>query len=262
MQLPEVNNLKVKDIKLVKSVQMNKDDPISTAISIMYEKDVDQVPIFDAGEIFGIISFRDILRKYLNWSPKRDVSAKFNAETNAKTVGEDFPKIAELPVSNFSTNNNLVSVVGNVSLSEAIDLMLTHNVSSLLVRGDSGVEGMLSVKNLLRAIGSLKVPENFNIKYVGLNDLRLSESQLYNLKKITSNEAFKIQRQLKKEFSLTIQFKEFRKEGKQHQYAVNLKVEFPGQMIATSQEGWDFETALRKTFNNVKSNLEKKFQKR
>jgi len=261
MQIPEVSNLKVKDIKLVKSVQMNKDDPISTAISIMYEKDVDQVPIFDEGEIYGIISFRDILRKYLNWSPRRDVSAKFNAETSAKTVGEDFPKIAELPVGNFSTNDNLVSVAGNVVLSEAVDLMLDHNVSSLLIKGDSGVEGMLSVKNLLRTIGSLKVPENFNIKYVGLNDLRLSESQKYNLQKITSNEASKIQRHLKNDvFSLTIQLKEYRKEGKQHQYAVNLKVEYPGQIITGSQEDWDFETALRKAFNNVKNNVKKKFR--
>ena len=261
MQIPEVSNLKVKDIKLVKSVQMNKDDPISTAISIMYEKDVDQVPIFDEGEIYGIISFRDILRKYLNWSPKRDVSAKFNAEASAKTVGEDFPKVAELPVGNFSTNDNLVSVAGNVVLSEAVDLMLDHNVSSLLIKGDSGVEGMLSVKNLLRTIGSLKVPENFNIKYVGLNDLRLSESQKYNLQKITSNEASKIQRHLKNDvFSLTIQLKEYRKEGKQHQYAVNLKVEYPGQIITGSQEDWDFETALRKAFNNVKNNVKKKFR--
>ncbi len=261
MQIPEVSNLKVKDIKLVKSVQMNKDDPISTAISIMYEKDVDQVPIFDEGEIYGIISFRDILRKYLNWSPKRDVSAKFNAEASAKTVGEDFPKVAELPVGNFSTNDNLVSVAGNVVLTEAVDLMLSHNVSSLLIKGDSGVEGMLSVKNLLRTIGSLKVPENFNIKYVGLNDLRLSESQKYNLQKITSNEASKIQRHLKNDvFSLTIQLKEYRKEGKQHQYAVNLKVEYPGQIITGSQEDWDFETALRKAFNNVKNNVKKKFR--
>ena len=41
----------------VKSVRMNKDDSISTAISIMYEKDVDQVPIFESGEIFGIIRY-------------------------------------------------------------------------------------------------------------------------------------------------------------------------------------------------------------
>ena len=192
--------------------------------------------------------------------PKRGVSARFNAVAGAKEVGEDFPKIAELPVSSFSTNDNLVSVMGNTSLTEAVDLMLAKNVSSLLVKGDTGVEGMLSVKNLLRAIGSLKIPENFNIKFVGLNKLRLSDSQKYNLKKITSNEAFKLQRQLKNEFGLTIQIKEYSKEGKQHKYAVNLKVEYPGQMISGSQEDWDFETALRKAFNNVKNNVEKKFR--
>ncbi len=258
--LPETKNLKVKDIKLVKSVKLNKDDPIATAISLMYEKDVDQIPIFDQGEIYGVISFRDILRKYLNWSPKRDVSAKFNAETNAKTVGDDFPKIANLPVSSFSSNDNVISIQINSSLSEAVNLMDKQNVSSLVVRQDGEVLGMLSVKNLLRTIGSLKIPENYNIKFVGLSKLRLSESQRYNLKKITSNEAFKIQRQLKNEFDLTIQFKEYSKEGKQHKYAVNLKVEYPGQMIATSQEDWDFETALRKTFNNVKNKLKKKFK--
>tara|TARA_Y100000310_G_C20576674_1_gene760774 strand:+ start:80 stop:1213 length:1134 start_codon:yes stop_codon:yes gene_type:complete len=258
--LPETESWKVNDIKLVKSVRINKDDPISKAIELMHAKKVDHLPVFESGKLYGIITYKDVLRRYLNWSPKRDVSAKFNQIASAKTVELDFPKIASLPVSDFSTNDNLAIVNSSLNLKKAIELMKEKGVPSLIVQDQEEVLGLLTAKNILAKVGSLKTPVNYNIKFVGLKDLKLDEFEEDNLKKIAANEAFKLQRKIKNEFSLVLHLKSYEKDGHRQKYSISLRVEYPGQALSTSEDDWDFETALRKTFNNAKNALDKKFK--
>ena len=76
--LPETRSFKVGDVKLEKAERLNKDDPISTAAEVMHKKKIEQVTIFDAGKLYGILSFRDILKKYLIRTPSKEFSAKFD----------------------------------------------------------------------------------------------------------------------------------------------------------------------------------------
>lgn len=260
--LPELGGLKVADIKLSKPKTVNKNDPVSTAIDIMYKDRVDQVPVFDKGKLYGVISYRDIMGKYFNWSPKREVSAKFNTTLKSKSAQVDTNDMANLPVSSFSTNDNLLATKKEITLANAIKLMLKNNVSDLIVVGSSGVEGLLTLKNILRRVASLKIPQNFNIKFVGLSKMKLKPYQKNNLKKIASNESFKLQRELKNEFSLIIHLKDYSKEGNQHKYSINLRIDFPGHIITSTQADWNLETALRKTFDNAKNELNSKFRRR
>lgn len=258
--LPEAKNFKVADIKLVKPRKIEKNDPLAMAIDVMYQERLEQVPIYEHGKLYGIISFRDLLRRYLNWSPRREVSAKFSKLASSRSAQVDMPKLANLPVSSFSSNDNLLTISKNISLKQAASLMTANCVSDLLVTTTSGVEGLLTVKNILRKIGSLKIPKNFNIQFIDLNRVNLEPYQKYNLMKIASNESFKLQRKINNQFSLIIHIKEYSKEGSQHKFSVNLRIEFPGRIITSTQEDWDIETAFRKTFNNAKNELKKKFR--
>jgi predicted transcriptional regulator len=260
MNLEELKKVKVEDIKLVKPSKVRKDESVSTAMSVMYKDKVDQVPLFDKGKIYGIISFKDLLRKYINWSPKRDNSAKFNKMANSSSAGKEAPKIDSLPVSNFSTNENLLTINPKENLKRAVSIMAKNRVSDLLVMDNEEYHGLLTTKNILRKIASLKIPQNFNIKFVGLNKTNLTAHQKYSLRKITSNEAFKLQRKIKNQLDLVLHIKEYDKDGTKRKFAVNLRLEFPGQIITSSQEDWDFETALRKTFDNAKNSVRKKFK--
>ena len=259
IKLPEMKKVKVKDIKLSKTAKLNKTDPIATAMTIMHQERVDHLPVFDQGKVYGIISFKDILRRYLNWSPKRDVSAKFNQMANSGGALANMPKLDQLPVSDFSTNDNLFNVQSNESLVNATKVMVDNRLSDLLVMENNEFVGLLTVKNILRNVSSLKVPKNYNIKFVGLNDTKLNPYQKYTVKKIASNEAFKLQRKINNEMNLVIHLKDYDKGGKQ-KFSIHLRIETPGQMISSEQHDWDLETALRKTFNNAKNSVKKKFR--
>ncbi len=260
LELPDLKKSKVKDIKLVKPSKLNKDDPMVTAIDLMYTEKVDHLPVFDQGKMYGILSFRDILRKYMNWSPKRDGSVKFNKMASTKSAMVDQQKTEMLPVSNFSTNDNLLITSMEMALPAAISVMLENRSSDLLVMERENFLGVLTLKSLLRKIGSLKIPKNYNIQFVGLNQAKLQDYQKYNIQKIAGNEAFKLQRKINDKMNLVVHIKEYEKAGGAKQkYSVHLRVEFPGRILTSSQDDWDIETALRKTFDNAKNEVKKRF---
>ncbi len=260
LELPELKGLKVTDIKMVKPQKLNKDDPVSAALDIIYQERIEQVPIFEKGQLYGIISYRDLMRKYINWAPKREFSAKFSKMASSRGAETDMPKLTMLPVSSFSSNENLLTVSISSSLSEAVRQMAGKSFNDAIVTGTDGYLGLLTVKSILRRVGSLKIPQNFNIKFVGLNDLGLQEYHKFNLKKIAANESFKLQRLIRNEFTLVIHIKAYGKEGKRKKYSVTMRIELPSRLITSSQADWDFETALRKTFDNAKNKLKQKFR--
>jgi len=263
-ELPETSKMKVKDCLLDKPTIIQKDDPIARALEIMYQDHTEHVPIFDKSKLFGIVSAQDLIRNYLNWPRKRTVSSKLGKNVGKETKGSqsDISNLSLLPIVNLSTNQNLVTISNTSSLKEAVSLMVKKNISAILVMDGNKLLGLLTLKNVLRAIGSLEIPKNFNIQFVGLKELDWHPYEIGALKKIAANEAFKLQRSIKNDFNLVIHFKEYQKDSKKHKYSVHLKVEFPGKMVAASQDDWDWRTAIRKTFTNAQNELGKKFKER
>ncbi len=259
--LPETRSFKVGDVKLEKAERLNKDDPISTAAEVMHKKKIEQVTIFDAGKLYGILSFRDILKKYLIRTPSKEFSAKFDKmRGNSRGAEAEKPNLALLPVGSFSTTDNISTTSGSVKLRDAVALMKKENLSSLVVLDGKEVIGFLTLKNILRIVGSLKIPQNFNIRFVGLNDSGLDSYQKNNIQKISSNEAFKLQREINDEFSLVVHLKGYTKSQRERKYSVTLRLEFPGHPVTATQYDWRVETALRKTFDNAKNELTKRFR--
>ncbi len=283
--LPELQKLLVSDIKLVKPSKVVKDDPIARAMEVMHDEHIDHVPVYDLGKLFGILSYKDLLRRYLGWTPYRDYSTRFNKMAGTKMAEPNMPSLAALPVSTFCTKDNLLITRPGALLQDAVAVMKKNNVHDLIVQQGDNLLGLLTMKNVLRRIGSLKIPQNFNIQFIGLNQLHLEPAQKHNLQKICSNEAFKLQRKIKNEFMLVVHLKEYeqggvgkkekagqgrrrkaeREEGreagaKQHKYSVHIRLEYPGQILTVSQDDWDIETALHKTFENARNALEKKFK--
>ena len=257
VNLAETKGWKVEDIKLAKPRILSKDEAIATAIDLMHDEHIDHVPVFDKGKLYGIISYLDILEKYLNWVPRRDISTRFDKSRGAEP---EVKHLASLPVEDFCTSTNLVVTSRSASLQEAVRLMVKSNVSCLPVMEDSKIQGLLTMKNLLRALASLKIPQKFNIRFVGLQSLGLDEYEKYAVQKIAANESFKLQRSIPSEFQLVLLFKAYNKFGTRRKYSVNLKVEYPGKLLTSSQDDWDVVTALRKTFNSAKNEAGSKFR--
>jgi predicted transcriptional regulator/ribosome-associated translation inhibitor RaiA len=262
MALKETKEWKVSDCKIVKSGNVQKSDSLSKVLTLMYRKRVDHVPVFDKGELYGIISYKDILRKYLNWSPKRDHSSKFNKMATTKSAQVDVVKLASLPVSNFCTTENLLQINCDASLKEAIMRLVERSLNDIIVMDGKKAVGLLTVKNILREVGNLHVPQNYNIKFVGLSRARLDTYEKDNIRKIAANEAFKLQRKIKDKFFLRLHLKAYQKEGKQQKYSVHLRVEYPGQILTSEEDDWDVIVAVRKLFTNAKNALDSRTQRR
>lgn len=266
VKLEEMKGVKVNDLKLDKVQELNPKDPIAKALEIMYLKKVRHIPVAEEGKVVGIISYSDILKKYYPFPSSREGGFTGGNKSKTKAFESDRPEIDLLPVSSFDTHNNLYTCTEKDKLSEAISTMYGKNATCLLVVRDEKAIGMLTLKNILKKIASLKVKPLFNIQFVGLNDTHLNPYQKNNLMKIAGNEAFKLQRRFNDKFKLIVHIKEYEKDGKsdkQHKYAVNLKVEFPGHVIQ-SHKGWggtwDIETAVRKAFQNADNELKKKLR--
>ena len=69
-----------------------------------------------------------------------------------------------------------------------------------------------------------------------------------------------MQREINDEFSLVVHLKGYTKSQRERKYSVTLRLEFPGHPVTATQYDWRVETALRKTFDNAKNELTKRFR--
>ena len=255
--LPEAQLFTVGDLSLVYTKPLQKNDSVAKALEIMHQESVDQIPIFDLEKIYGIISYRDLLKKYFIWPPKREFSKKLGkAQGGAKGSKSDMPHLASLPVSSFSTNDNLITTNSQELVREVMKRMQSANVTCALVVDNGRSLGLITVKNILRAIASLDIEQKFNIRFIGLSKLALDDYEIKGIKKIASNEAFKLQRTLQNDaFSITAHVKEYSKTGSQHKYSVHLRIESLGELTAVDQYDWDIKKAFHKAFANAQNKV-------
>jgi CBS domain-containing protein len=258
VKMPELNKLKVADIKFTRPSKVEKSASIAQVVEVMHEEHIDHVPIFEGGKLYGICTYRDLLRKYLNWSPKRDTSAKFNKIAKSKSARVDNSPFSGLPVHNISTNENLIVVQRTATLTEAVDLMVRNRISDVLVMDGAEFAGILTAKNILKFVSSLRNVDSHKVNFVGLSKLDWHPYEVEALEKISASEGAKLKRIIKKDFGLTLHIKEYEKDGNRKKYAINLRIEYPGQMLSIAQDDWDWRVAVRKIFVNAKNTLEKK----
>ena len=248
VDLPEAKKLLVSNVKLFKPVKLTTCDSMATAITMMLESGVDSLPVFNEGSFEGVILYKDVIRRYLNWTPQRNNSAKFNAELRTKAAKVDTVSLGDVPLESFVAEKISHIVSLQSSLADALIKMKEMKTSELYVEDQGKYLGVLTVKNVLNTVNS-QTEKNFDIKFIGLGDVDLTEHQRDLMDRITQREAEKLQRKLGDNFTMTLHVKQIRAEGKQRSFEVKLKVDHNGQLSSTSKEDWDFETALHKCFN-------------
>ncbi|MBI2572633.1 CBS domain-containing protein [Candidatus Woesearchaeota archaeon] len=250
--LPEVPKTTVGSLQLVKTPKVSKDDKVATVINLMDKEGIDHVPLFEDGKLYGIVTFRDLIRRSLNWNYKRDVSMKFNPYISADDVKYKVVNMGSLPIVDFATTQDLVKVKAKATVKEAVGLMVKNKIHDVLVVDDSKFSGLMTTRTVLKMVSNLKVKKNFAVKFIGLKDVTLTEHQRYALQKISEHEAMKLQRRIDQLFEIIVYVKEMNKAGKQREFQVVVKVEWPGKVIGSEKTDWDLERAVHKCFNTLK----------
>ncbi|MFH0701265.1 MAG: CBS domain-containing protein [Candidatus Woesearchaeota archaeon] len=263
LELPETKNLKVEDIKLVKPSKIEHEDSLGKALAIMQEESADHLPLFTGGKLSGVLSFRDVLRKYLNWSPSRDYSAKFNAKAQMKITDAELPKLSSLPISDFSTNENLITVHSSENLKKALEIMAVNRIHDVLVVDfENDFKGMLTARNVLKKVGALNSIQNYNIQFVGLKECKLKPYQRYALQELAQSEMAKLQRKLKQELAVNIHLKGHgMKEQGREKFSVTMRLSLPSHTIVSTHDDWEPETVLRSAFEHVEDEALRKIGK-
>ena len=262
-QLPEAKNIKVKEVKLVRPTKIDKEEYVARAMNLMHDEKIDVLPIFDKEDLYGVITFRDLLRQYLNWTPKRDGSAKFNNLVKSKAASVDTVKLGEMPVSNFSTNDGLLTANLETSLPEAMNLMLKNKIRDLLVMDGNKFAGVLTVKNILQQIQNLSPKETEEVQLIGWNEIKLKPFQKKTLMRVIEEETEKLSRKLPQEAIWVIHAKSYRKGGiekAKQKYTFHIRIEMPGKVLSVSEDDWDVEVALKGAFKNASNQIKSKFK--
>ncbi|MBI4980633.1 CBS domain-containing protein [Candidatus Woesearchaeota archaeon] len=261
--LPEMKKVKIKDIKLSNPTTVDREEQLFKAITIMHDENVDHVPITDDGKIHGVLSFRDVIRKFLNWAPQKDTSGRFNAAAvRAKGSEGVLPSLASLPVSSCSTNDNLVTISPEDSLDKALSLMAERRVHDLLVMAQEEYKGMLTARSVLKELGRKNLTKDYTLQFVGIKEAKLKPFQKVVLQNLADSVASKIQRKLGLEFLMAIHVKEYgKKEKGREKFSISVRVEWPKHICIASNDDWDLETAVRVALDKLEDEVGRKLGK-
>lgn len=259
LRMPLIKKLKVSDLKLLDSPHIEASAQVAKVIDAMHDFGIDLVPLFQMKEVAGVISYRDLLRGYLNWTPKRDVGRKFNKMASTRSAETDMPHLASLPASDFMGPHDPVTIRSKDSIVDALELMSQNKVSGLVVMDGNGYAGILSIRGILKAIADTKEEQKFTVSYIGLSKLNLQSHQQESIERIVSTEAPKLERLVNNKFTLVIHIKSYDKAGKKQKFSVHMRIEHPGKIITCSDDDWKIESALHKVFEHAENALRGRF---
>lgn len=97
---------------------------------------------------------------------------------------------------------------------------------------------------------------------MGLDKIGTDEFTKSRAYKAAANIIEKIGNQLDADFDVVIHTKEYSKEGKQHKYSVNARLNMPGDTLASQRAySWDLVTAVRIAIESLQKQLESKAKK-
>ncbi len=87
----------------------------------------------------------------------------------------------------------------------------------------------------------------------------LNEKERQIADKLLNEYYEKIKRQIKKDFTLKIDFKEYEKDGKNKKYSINGEIIFSGKNFSASAWDWDFARTVHKLMRKFITQIEHAF---
>jgi len=86
----------------------------------------------------------------------------------------------------------------------------------------------------------------------------LNEKERKIAKKLFDEYYIKIQRLIKKPFSLKVYIREHEKEGQRRKLSINFELVYPGKMFKVKAFDWDLARAIHKALNKLMNEIEHK----
>ncbi|MCF8706297.1 MULTISPECIES: CBS domain-containing protein [Sphingomonadaceae] len=136
--------MKASDIMTLGAATVTPESSLAEAIRCMGNHNISALPVVDRdGELHGLISEGDFFRKATD---SFRLDSLFDAGREVRRDALDSTRVGEL------MSTELVTVDGDVSLTDAIGLMERHGVKRLPVISNGKLVGLISRADILRTL--------------------------------------------------------------------------------------------------------------
>jgi CBS domain-containing protein len=151
--------MKVKELMTANPITIDPDAPLGTAMAVMRDKAVRHLPVVDeAGRLLGIVTDRDLRSAALE--PALAEHLSLGARRRLRGVSQ---ALEELRVKEAMTWD-VVTTHPETAIAHAAAMMFQGRFGSLPVVQDGKLVGMLTERDLLRALGSGTSQINIDIE--------------------------------------------------------------------------------------------------
>ena len=151
--------MKVKDVMAKDPLTIDPEAPLGTALDVMRTKELRHLPVVDeAGQLVGIITDRDL--RQAAFAPALEEYLSAGAQRSARQLGKT---LEDLRVRDFMTWV-VVTTHPDASLAHAALIMSERRVGSLPVVDDGKLVGMLTERDVLKALSKEPEMRRFNLE--------------------------------------------------------------------------------------------------
>jgi CBS domain-containing protein len=149
--------MKARDIMSTKVVTVSPDTQVRDVAALMIEKNISGLPVVnESGSVVGIISEGDLLRRpEIGTEKHRRRWLLFFARVDEQA--RDYTKSHALRASDVMTKQ-VVHIAEDSSLSDVVETMERHNVKRLPVLSDGKLAGIVTRRDMLRALAWQSAP--------------------------------------------------------------------------------------------------------
>ncbi|MBS3057401.1 MAG: CBS domain-containing protein [Candidatus Diapherotrites archaeon] len=238
----EMANMQAQQIATLNPIVLAEKDTIAKAMHIMRTKDIGRIPITDAkGRLSGILSFRDIVEKYLLKPVSRKGSSVSRGRSASSSFSPEHASMLNLPIAD-EMSDVVVTAGKKDSLSRIIQLMQQHSLPDIVLVENDRPVGIITIRDLLKQAAAQK-QEKRNIQFISMP--KIDEIDLGLLQRSVTETYDKLQRLVQNILALNIQFKKYSAQFGRIKYEVHAHFSAPGLTLVATDADWNLLSAVQ-----------------
>lgn len=172
--IPKLAKLKVSQIMSQNPIVYPWNARLGEVLHVMRERHIGRIPVVDeVGRLVGILSFTDIMEKYLLKPPKKIHGRPEYALEQKGSKSWIYDRIFQLDINiGDEASHVVITAKPGMTLKKAIDEMYNYKISDLVVTRNNKPVGIITTRDLLETFVRLKEPEYWPIQIYGVRDLK------------------------------------------------------------------------------------------
>ena len=222
-------------------ISVESEESVSRARKLMLDRDISHIPVMEKGRLSGEVTADIIVHAYITPASKT---------TTGDRIGERGPRFPGKVAS--IMDRQPLAVGPDASARQVVSGMRDHRKGACYVTdGDGGVLGIITPRELMALITSLRAEEELPVYIMGLSDEDFFERSVAEdkLRRV-------VERGMRFRPDITevsVRIKRAQRKGERTRYDLTARALSPNDQTIAGAEGWD----LLETFDELCSTLER-----